>query len=373
MKALFFIEAEVDGAQIMGHASFIRAVESGLRDRDDLHVRFAGFPPAGRFARRLTEGAPWLSRFDADLQQTRWHLVNSLRARRVVLEELERGQTDVVGCLSHAVGLALARPVHPRPLVLMADVAMWDWRQMAIWRRLRPWSRRFLAGSLAMERRALNGAALVVAWSEWSGRTIGRSAPRAKTVVIHPGLDLQLYRPAAARDPRARPRVLFVGGRFAEKGGYDLIAALGPMLGREVDLELITPERVPERDGVTRLALSPGPDLAERFRQADLVALPTYGDAVPWVVLEALASGTPVVASPVGAIPELLDDGRLGGLVPVGDRAALRGTVIQLLEDDRRRVELGQAGRQKAERAYDARRQSELLFEHLAPLVNPAP
>jgi glycosyltransferase involved in cell wall biosynthesis len=262
----------------------------------------------------------------------------------------------------------LPEAVAPRPLVLIADVAMLEWRRMAIWRALRPWSRAVMSGSFALERRALRRAALVVAWSEWTRRGLSRRAPEANIRVLHPGLDLDEFRPAVRRSERSRPRVLFVGGRFAAKGGYDLLAALDPLLGRDLDLELVTPQEIPEREGLSRSTLGPGDALAERFRQADLLALPTHGDAIPWVVLEAMASGTPVVSTPVGAIPELLENGRSGVLVPPGRPDLLRRAVVDLLEDQPRRVELGQSARALCEAHYDARRQTALLADELLRL-----
>jgi glycosyltransferase involved in cell wall biosynthesis len=111
------------------------------------------------------------------------------------------------------------------------------------------------------------------------------------------------------------------------------------------------------------------PDLVALYQQADLLCLPSHGDAVPWVVLEAMATATPVVASGVGAIPELLDGERAGVIVPAGDVAALRAAVTGLLGDPDRRAELGARGRALAEERYDARRQSAAILERVAAVA----
>jgi hypothetical protein len=125
-------------------------------------------------------------------------------------------------------------------VVPSVDVPVWTWRAMAIWRPLRPYSRRALAASLALERRTLAAAPLVHVWTAWAEAGVHASAPGARTFRAHPGLDVSRYRPAE-RAARARPRVLFVGGRFEQKGGRDLVDALAPLLGTDVELDVVTP------------------------------------------------------------------------------------------------------------------------------------
>jgi glycosyltransferase involved in cell wall biosynthesis len=160
--------------------------------------------------------------------------------------------------------------------------------------------------------------------------------------------------------------VLFVGGRFQAKGGEDLLAALEGRIGSDVELDLVTPAPVQPRDGlrVHRLDAS-DPALRALFQQADVLCLPTHGDATPWVVLEAMACETPVVSTRVGAIPEMLDGGRAGMLVPHGDPRALREALLTVLGDQRLRAELGRLGRVRCQERYDARRQFALLTEQL--------
>jgi glycosyltransferase involved in cell wall biosynthesis len=213
-------------------------------------------------------------------------------------------------------------------------------------------------------------AALVTAWTAWARRGVEREVPAANVVEHHPGIDLRRYVPAP-RSTRERARVLFVGGRFAEKGGEDLLQALRERIGKDVELDLVTPAAdIQSRAGVTvhRLGAS-DPELLALYQQADLLCLPTYGDTNPWVVLEAMACGTPVVSTPVGAIPEMLGDGRAGVVVPLGEPRALGEALDALLGDERRREQLGRAGRALCEQRYDARRQFALLAERMRELL----
>src|SRR5439155_16963685 len=146
------------------------------------------------------------------------------------------------------------------------------------------------------------------------------------------------------------------GGRFALKGGHDLIAALEPLLGTDVELDVVTPADVAVRPGLRTHRLdADDPALVDLFQQADVLCLPTYGDAVPLVIVEAMACGTPVVASDGAAIGELLAGEQAGALVRPGDVAGLRAALVALLGDPARRAELGAHGRARCEARYDAR------------------
>ncbi len=86
----------------------------------------------------------------------------------------------------------------------------------------------------------------------------------------------------------------------------------------------------------------------------DVALVPSlYPDPCPLTVLEALGCGVPVVASRIGGIPELVDDGTDGRLVPAGDSAALAGAIIALARDPTRRRRMAEAAREAARRRFD--------------------
>jgi glycosyltransferase involved in cell wall biosynthesis len=74
--------------------------------------------------------------------------------------------------------------------------------------------------------------------------------------------------------------------------------------------------------------------LADQYRRAKICVVPSRSDSFPLVVLEALASGTPVVGANVGGIPELIVEGETGWLVPSGDPEALARTIVRALSCD---------------------------------------
>ncbi len=85
--------------------------------------------------------------------------------------------------------------------------------------------------------------------------------------------------------------------------------------------------------------------LAAAFREARIFVLPSEYEAFGLVLLEALAQGTPVIASRVGGIPEFIEEGRAGLLVPPGDAGALGEAMLALWDDPDRRARMGQYGR----------------------------
>jgi glycosyltransferase involved in cell wall biosynthesis len=365
LSVLFLQEGVLGDGQVMGHATYQRSVHACLPDIPDVEARFCGLPEMPASTTRLVTGWPLLRGFDLDLQTARWHAIQGLRARRVLRAELAAAPTDVVHVKSHSIALGLIRDMPSVPIVPVVDVTVWAWREMAIWRRVRSHSRAMIWPSEAAERTVFARAPMVIALTDWARQGVLRVSPGANVVRHHPGIDINTFSPAP-RQRRDAYRILFVGGRFEAKGGYDLLEALAPRLGRDVELDIVTADDIPDTPGVRVHRLGAGDErLVELYQQADLFCLPTYGDSNPWVILEAMACGTPVISTTVGAIPELLANGEAGVVVPPGARAALRLVIDQLLADEDRRKAIGALSREHCEREFDAQRQVPLLFELL--------
>src|ERR671931_184587 len=149
------------------------------------------------------------------------------------------------------------------------------------------------------------------------------------------GVDL----PASTR-PEAEPaEVLFVGRLSPEKGIAELVAATEGM-------NLVVAGDGPLRRLVpSTLGFVPHEELGALYDRAAVVVCPSYREGLPLCVLEAMAHGKPVVASAVGGIPELVEDGVTGFLVEPGDVAGLRAAIERLLADPALRRRLGRAAR----------------------------
>ncbi|MGA3169828.1 MAG: glycosyltransferase [Chthoniobacteraceae bacterium] len=192
--------------------------------------------------------------------------------------------------------------------------------------------------------KALPRAAAVVTRSRELARLLEAAGfPSEKLHTVYNGVDLDLFQPrdqAAARRefflPESARIVLFVGNFFEVKNPHHLILAAGSLKAKIGDLLLVMAGGGPWekicRDLSVKLGLESSVIFAGRktprevsrlMNAANLLALASENEGVPNVILEAFASGLPVVASRVGGIPEVLDHDFLGRMFPAGDLPAL--------------------------------------------------
>jgi glycosyltransferase involved in cell wall biosynthesis len=202
----------------------------------------------------------------------------------------------------------------------------------------------------------------VVPVCESLGQLALRTFPDLRYTVVPNGVDLTLFHPAdpATRVPSHRIRCVAVARLIERKGLGDLIRALALLEPGRFELEIVgggADEKV-LRDlaaelGVGREVRFLGPlsriGVAERLRQADLFTLPSAAEAFGNVFAEALASGLPVVGSTTGGIPDLVEHGSNGLLVPPGDVHALAGAIRYLGDDPELRAEMALRNRARAE------------------------
>jgi glycosyltransferase involved in cell wall biosynthesis len=184
-------------------------------------------------------------------------------------------------------------------------------------------------------------AAAVITRSRELSRLLADAAfPPAKLHTVYNGVSLETFQPRdqaqARRDsnlPEDARIILFVGNFYPVKNPLLLIRALA---GLETSAHLVMAGGGPLEEPARKLASSLGlasrviftgrktpSEIARLMNAADLLALPSDNEGVPNVLLEAFASGLPVVASRVGGIPEVLDHDTLGRMAPPGDLDAL--------------------------------------------------
>lgn len=201
-------------------------------------------------------------------------------------------------------------------------------------------------------------------------------APPGRWVISSALREREIASVARRRAGDAPFRVLFVGYLRHEKGFDVLLEAFEKLLaerpkaeleivgtidykGSGVDEQLERGLAALDRAGRVRLAgaKSFGPELFERFADADVLVLPSRSEGTPRVLVEARAFGCPVVASRVGGVPDSVEDGVDGLLFPAGDAAALAERLIRLSADRELQVRLRTAGLERA---------PERTVEHLA-------
>jgi glycosyltransferase involved in cell wall biosynthesis len=372
VKILFLNQGRARSGSAFGLIRVQQAIELGFpaTERDRFRLAFSIVPPFNRWQRLLTHRVPktgW-----NDLLALRWHLMRSWLGRRAFLRGVDAEAPDVVHISTVQVAMLLGRGLRRRPSVVAIDVPMTEWTKRQQGLEFDDPTPMNLRPLRALERRALERAPRCVAWTETAAARARAIAPGAAVSALHPGIDLEEFRPRDGEREEGPMRVLFVGGRWRDKGGPDLVEAIGDELGRSIVLDVVSPDPdVPSRPGITVHDTSaPGSTgTAELFRGADVLCLPTRLDGAPLVVVEALASGVPVISTPVGSIPELV--GGCGEIVGVGDVPAL-ASAIRRLEDPARRDELARRARARAEELYDARRNTPELLRILEDVATPA-
>lgn len=222
-----------------------------------------------------------------------------------------------------------------------------------------------LAPFLALAERSVLGRRddHYVAVSGWSRDVlVERGIAPNRIQVAHCGVDPSRFRPDL-REPglltkAPDERVVLFPSRLTLIRGSGVLAQAIPKVLRAVpgarfaitgvrqeEAENALPLPPAARDRVRFLGHQPYDRLPTIFASSDLVVVPTFYDNFPIRILESLGSGVPVVATPVGGIPEVVLPERTGLLVPAGSADALAEAVVRLLKDDGLRTRLGREGR----------------------------
>ena len=162
-------------------------------------------------------------------------------------------------------------------------------------------------------------------------------------------------------------RILFLSNLLVAKGIYvfldacallqsrgvafcaDIVGGETAEVGRDLVLKAISDRRL---NGVAYLGRLVGDEKRDVLKAADILAFPSLDEAFGLVLLEAMQAGLPVVASRVGGIPDIIEDGENGFLVEPGNASALADRLAVLVSDSVRRAGMGEKGRKKYEEQF---------------------
>lgn len=199
-------------------------------------------------------------------------------------------------------------------------------------------------------------------WQRWLVNELGVSSDRV-TVVAN-GVPVPHYSGRNHLEANAEVNVVFIGNLLERKGVSDLIAACA-QLGRHIGPWRLTlagggdivryREKVREIGVADRINFTGWIDsssVAAMLAKADIMVLPSYHEGLPLVILEAIGAGTPVICTPVGAIPEFLKDGETVLFVEPGDVRGLTAALTRLIADPAMRQALCEAGRREYEAVF---------------------
>jgi glycosyltransferase involved in cell wall biosynthesis len=213
------------------------------------------------------------------------------------------------------------------------------------------------------ERRVYDAAAGVFTMSERLRQSFvdefGVSPERVTTVYAGANLDSAACVP---RSPEVRgpPTILFVGRRWGPKGGPELLQAFQ-------ELRTTVPDARLRIVGCTPAVSDPGVEvlgridkthsgaagrLSQLYREADIFCMPTRFDAFGIVFVEAMLHGVACIGTRHGAVPEIIEDGETGWLVPKGAVKPLRDRLVDAFSDRARLAQMGRRGRMRALRHF---------------------
>ena len=248
---------------------------------------------------------------------------------------------------------------------------------------------------LHVERRMLDtkveAAAFAVTVSNYNRELMVRECgehTREKIHVIHCGVDPHVFSPSAARPTGGPFRIICVGSFEEVKGHTHLVEACRLLRERGTDFRCdLVGEGPLRRDIEAQIARAelnervqvhggkPRAEVADLLSKADVAVLASQPTAegkregIPVALMEAMASGLPVVASDLSGIPELVESEHTGLLVPPGNPLALTNALERLGRDPELRNRMGRAGRDKVLREFDLRTNTLELLGHFSRQV----
>lgn len=179
------------------------------------------------------------------------------------------------------------------------------------------------------------------------------------------------YRDRVTDEASSQVSALFLGTIGPRKGAFDLLAAMNQLKSQRTNLRLWLAGGEERRGDLAQarmqvqemyleemchlVGIVQGERKSRLLEQASFFVLPSYNEGLPVAIIEAMAAGLPVVATPVGGIPEVIEDGYNGFLVPPGDVSLLAERMGQLAADPHLRRQMGKRSHQIAERELDVR------------------
>src|SRR3989304_7082406 len=155
---------------------------------------------------------------------------------------------------------------------------------------------------------------------------------------------------------------------LSEPGVYDLIESITRVRKDYKSVYFIIAGEGPERNRMEMICKEKGIEKEVRFTGhineknllkvyscADIFVLPTYSEAMPMVILEALAAGLPIITTPIGAIPDIIKDGIKGFLIEPNSPKQLVEKILFLLHNEETKKRIGEANIQLAKEEYDVK------------------
>lgn len=225
--------------------------------------------------------------------------------------------------------------------------------------------------------RAAAAAALITV-SEANARYIAATfgVPLAHMRIIPCGVDTEQFAPSRLPVPEGRPLILCVARLHPVKNQELLLRACARLKARNIEFRCVLVGDGPTRQALldTRAALgleasvelagaADQSEVLQWLAQATVAALPSHSEGMPVSLMEAAACGLPAVATAVSGVPELIEDGATGFVVPPGDDEAMATALARILRDRDLAARMGEAARQRAVERFSIGLQVDRLLD----------
>lgn len=242
----------------------------------------------------------------------------------------------------------------------------------------------FFKGSRALTaflRRTLQVPDLVVVLAKTELAAYRDFIPAQHVVALPNGVDCRAFGavPTVRSQSEVPLRLVYIGCVAREKGLYETLQGIRLAHELGVDARLVIAGNGAEETQLRRyaqaLGVAPrvcfvgsvfGADRVRLLAGADVMILPSYSEGLPYALLEGMAAGIPVIATPVGAIPEVVSDGIHGFLVPPRDGKAIAESLAVLAGDRERLSWMSRACRRRIRAAFSIERLAQELALHYA-------
>ncbi len=349
--------------QTLGHVTHAANLRLSLSDVGDVDVEFRDieYEPTG-----------WLDRYPP---RSNWTVRAGRHARRAA-KELESDGAGALFVHTQVPAVLLGRVMDRVPTIVSVDATPKQIDSLGIHYNHEQGSDRVEDLKFRANRRCFEHAASLVAWSAWAADGLENEygIDRSKIDVLHPGVVPDAWRRSEPKPDSSTIKILFVGGDLPRKGGDLLIDAVRRLrerpditaAGLEVELHLATGATMANEPGIIvhNGLTANSPELIALYHQSDVFALPTFGDCLPMVLGEAAVCQLPLVSTAVGAIPEIVLDGKTGHIVePTVE--SIEESLVPLVIDRDYRHKLGRQAAAHADAVLDARVNARRILDRL--------
>jgi len=307
------------------------------------------------------------------------NLQGTLVGRSQVRRGLELEPYDVALFNTQVPAALAGRLVRKQPYVLCMDITPVQYDQMG-----QHYDHKADGDGLVahfkhrVNRRLLQGAAQILPWSTWTRSSLvaDYDVDEKRVDVIPPGVDIEVWRPAARRENNELVRILFVGGDFYRKGGDTLIDAYRMLPHGIAELLLVTRSDIQPESCIRVINnMQPNsPELISLYQSCDIFVLPTKAEAFGIAAVEASAAALAIIATAVGGVTDIVKNGETGFVIKPDDTEALAQRLQRLIDDIQLRHRLGNAAREHVEEHFDAHKNAARIVNvlHAAATINGA-